>query len=393
VKLGRLVLVLVPVGAVAASGGCGASSSAGLGVGGTTSVIVGPGGSGGTTTISFSTGGSSVGQIALQCTSDADCGGDLGCVLPGDDDLVFGGGAPGGFCTKPCSADADCVAEGGICYRPDPTEAGRCTLACGFGPPITDVAGLFDPLPAVKCRARDDVRCISYGTTDGACIPTCGSDSQCYVSGGHCDPRTAVCVTTPSGGDPNGSTCDPSKEVDTCAGLCVGFQTGDSMCSEPCVLGGAGVASPACGGPDEGLCAFHPATNGAGDTGFCTPSCGLQSDCQNPSFWCFAVAPLTAVTQRGYCFAATPCPNGPPDCSPGDGGPVYTCTGTAAGPFCLDTTFPLDADAGLPDAGASEGLDAGAPDGGGDDGGSPDAGALDAGPGDAGAAGDGGDGG
>jgi hypothetical protein len=389
VKLGSWVLVLIPVGAaVAAAGGCGASASAGLFAGGgATSVIIGPGGSGGSTTgVTFSTTGTpTIGQIALRCTGDTDCGGDLTCVLPGDDNPVFGGGAPGGFCTKPCSVDADCAVEGGICYRPDPTQGGTCTLACGFGPPITGVGGLFDPLMAVKCRARDDVRCIPYGTTEGACVPTCGSDSQCSLFGGHCDPRTAVCVTSPSGGDPTGSTCDPSKEVDTCAGLCVGFQTGDSMCSAPCVLGGAGIGSPACDGPTHGLCAFHPAANGPGDTGFCTPSCAFQSDCQTPNFWCFGVALLSSATGRGYCFAATPCPNGPSDCSPGDGGgPVYTCTTTPGGRFCLDTTFPLDADAGLPDAGASMGLDAGT-----------DGEAHDAGPGpfDAGAADGGGDGG
>ncbi len=404
-KFHRFALVLIPLGPlVVGFGGCGitvneGTSSAG---GSVTAVSVGSSSSSSgaiTTGVDAGEGG----QIAAACTSDADCGGDLTCLRPSGADPIFGGGAPNGFCTKDCTLDAECAREGGICYRPDPSLSGRCTLACEIGAPITSVAGLFDVLPPNKCRARDDARCVPFASTaggtasDGACVPTCSADAQC--PGGGCDPRAAVCVTTPSTGQPTGSACDPTVQPVVCAGLCVAFQTGAAMCSEPCVLGGAGIESPSCGSAAEGLCAFHPTTNGAGDTGFCTPSCAAQTDCQNPSFWCFGVPPLTAMVKRGYCFAATPCPNGPSDCpAPGDAGdaPVYTCTATTEGPLCLDATFPFDADAGPGDAGPGDaglgdaglgdaGLadadapDAGPDDGGGYDGGEYDAGWLDAG--------------
>ncbi len=255
------------------------------------------------------TGGASTGQLAASCNADADCGGDLTCVLPSDDDPVFGGGAPGGFCTKPCSADADCDNAHAVCYGAGPSQPGRCTLACALGPGIGNGDGLFTPL-GTKCRGRDDVRCTqaanAVATAPAVCLPTCGEDAQC--AGSYCDPRTAVCTATPSTGTATGTACDPSQTTGACAGVCVGFDTGVAICSEPCVLGALGgdaLQSPNCGGPYQGLCAFHPKANGPGDTGFCTPSCKAQGDCENPNFWCFGVPTLTAELHVGYCFAAT----------------------------------------------------------------------------------------
>ena len=204
------------------------------------------------------------------------------------------------------------------------------------------------------------------------------------------------------------------------------------MYSEPCVLGGAPGSSPrTAAGPAQGLCAFHPATNGADDTGFCTPLVRrADRTAPDPELLVLPASPRSPATlHRGYCFAATPCPNGPSDCpSPGDAGakPAYTCTMTTAGPLCLDTTFPLEADAGPGDAGSTDAstldagpgegaardagpgdwpgrrevrttrvqIDAGPVDAGPSDAGPSDAGPGDAGPGDGGSLGeDGGDGG
>jgi hypothetical protein len=307
------------------------------------------------------------------------------CLGPEDTSSAFGGGAPGGFCTKDCTADADCAQQGGVCFQTTPKRTGLCTLACTLGPPINGVAGLFQPPSPAKCRGRQDVRCAANTPTSGVCLPTCGEDSQC--AGGHCDPRTAICVGTPSTGDPTGAACDAGATPTTCAGECILFNNGVAQCSEPCVLGGASPQSFDCGGANQGLCAFHPMSNGAGDTGYCSPACTHQGDCQNPYFWCFGVAGLTEVLHKGYCFGAATCPHGQSDCAPpGDAGvnlPAHVCTDTPAGPLCLDPMFPLyDGDAGTGDAG-----DAGKSDAGQGDASAGDAGLPDAEPGDAGDAG------
>lgn len=372
-RLPSSLWLLLPIGALLGGfGGC--STTLGEGVTSTSgSVAVSAGSGSGSGTGGFSSGvggGSTTGHLAAACTTDADCGGDLSCLGPDDVDPIFGGGAPGGFCTKACDEDVECSNDDGVCVKDDPNQPGRCTLPCNLGPAITDVQELFTPLGKSKCRGRDDVRCAKTVNGPGVCLPTCGEDAQC--GSGHCDPRAAVCVGTPSTGDPTGAACDLSQANTTCAGLCVGFQTGVAMCSEPCVLGGDEPHPPACGGLEHGLCAFRPMGDGAGDTGFCTPACAAQSDCQTPYFWCFGVELPTSQVHKGYCFGATPCPGGQSDCE--DGGDAGTgdagaadagatdagasnaglvCTKTPSGPLCLDPAFALEApgDAGAVDAG------------------------------------------
>jgi hypothetical protein len=261
----------------------------------------------------------------------------------------------------------------------DPTQPGLCTLPCTLDRNQDNVvSGVFGSLSTEKCLGHPDLRCARLGATmAGVCLPTCGDDAQC--DGLSCDPRTAVCVATPNTGDPLGAPCDPTADAGTCAGLCVGFQNGSAMCSDPCVIGGYGADGGGtlpydCHGADAGLCAFHPSGYGPGDTGYCTPACTTQSACQNPNFWCFSVPELTPSTHLGYCFAATACPKGQVDCEPppdagpdgttSDGGDFdagvwdggYLCTSTPLGPYCLDQTFPLGfIDGGLPDGGSSDG--------------------------------------
>jgi hypothetical protein len=184
-----------------------------------------------------------------------------------------------------------------------------------------------DPLDPDKCFGREDVACQPALGVE-LCIPTCGSDSQC-PAGRLCDPGLKVCVTTANMGLPTGDDCDPMMSA--CAGQCISFAGGLTACSTRCVLGGELVADD-CGGLDQGLCAFLPSGNGAGDVGFCAEACTAHSDCQNPGFWCYDFG----GGNNGYCFGADPCPNGQIDCGGG-----LTCTNTPYGPFCIDPTFPL----------------------------------------------------
>jgi hypothetical protein len=338
-----VALALIGTGA-AGSGGCSAEIDASSSVGGFGSVAVvsssasedaassasssngnGNGGGGG---------GSGVGSA---CQDDAKCASGLTCLTSGASDPIFGGGAPDGFCTQACAADTDCLSPGSVCLKIDPGQAGRCTLSCTLGPAIQTVADLVSGnLDMDKCLGRDDLRCVKIKGSDGVCLPTCGSDSQCPGPGRACDPRLAVCVDKPHPGLSTGSACDPNESPTPCAGLCVSFDSGVAMCSTHCVLGGTNAFD--CGGPEHGFCAFRPTANGAGDGGFCTPACAAHTDCQNPTFWCFNVPGLSSASNKGYCFAATPCPGGQSDCIAANDS-NYLCTQTPAGSFCLDTAF------------------------------------------------------
>src|SRR5262249_12137746 len=160
-------------------------------------------------------------------------------------------------------------------------QPGRCTLPCTLDVDSPS-SRVFSALSSAKCLGRSDVRCARLGASMNAvCLPTCGDDAQC--GGLSCDPRTAVCVGTPNVGEPRGAACDPTADAAVCAGLCIGFQNGSAMCSNPCVIGGlpdgGGALPDDCHGADAGLCTFHPAGYGPGDTGYCTPACSTQSGC------------------------------------------------------------------------------------------------------------------
>ena len=345
----RVSALLISLGAGAIGViGCSISieSTSGAGGGGSTTAVVASAGSGYVTATGTSSGSGAGGGAGLgaACASDGQCGDGLTCLLDTTNDPIFGGGPAGGFCTHVCSADTDCLEPDAVCLQIDPGQSGRCTLSCDVGPAFQSVADLFDPLDPTKCRGREDLRCGNATGDTGMCLPTCGDDTQCH-NGRVCDPRLAVCVDKPSGGDPLGASCDPGAATDTCAGLCVGFNSGVAMCSSHCVLGGEALHTSDCGGPEHGLCAFRPAADGAGDAGFCTPSCTAQTDCQMPSFWCFGVSGLSEQVGRGYCFAAAPCPGGQADCIAADDA-NFTCTPTPSGPFCLDPAFPLVGDLG-----------------------------------------------
>lgn len=303
------------------------------GSGGSATGPVGSGGAGGAgQTTSTGGAGSFEARLGAMCTSDGDCDPGGSCLLPTDRDPFLGGGPAHGYCTAPCTMDIDCPGDHGVCLDDDADGGGegRCFLGCTLGePPYT---AEIDPLPADKCHGRDDLRCQVVGEAP-VCLPTCGDDADC-PSDRRCDQRLAVCVSEASTGEALGSACD--VEDDACAGRCVIFLSGVTMCSSLCVLGG-GVEpdTTECGGLADGYCAFRPEDNGMGDYGFCTESCAEHDDCQNPAFWCFPVPDVNTSGDRGYCFAATDC-RVPSDCASGE-----ECVTTAFGDKCISTAFEL----------------------------------------------------
>ena len=276
--------------------------------------------------------GGNVDTLGIACNVDADCGGVFKCFSSAASILALGGGGPAnGYCSKDCATDGDCPGLGGLCVGASSMSAGLCLLSCDTGPQLTSLDESLDPS---KCHGREDVRCMPIAAGSSVCVPTCGRDDQC-AAGRVCDPGAAVCVDVAHPGLPMGAKCNPAAPMPECAGQCINFSGGETMCSSPCVLGGDFsdlLAVADCGGLDKGLCAFSPAGNGAGDLGLCAPACEMHSDCQNPTFWCSDVG----LPNNGYCFGATPCPNGQAACQSPD-----KCTATKYGPFCLDTTYPL----------------------------------------------------
>jgi hypothetical protein len=312
--------------------GCGDDTTGSGGTGGeaTTNTTVGTTATKTTgVTVGSTSTGNMVEYVGLECSSDATCGPMGKCILPTANDPIIGDGGPAnGYCTIACMASDECPGNG-ICFVAEEGQEGECFLGCSIGP---DLGSLDEELDEDKCHGREDVRCQDYGDTGQACIPTCGSDSQC-PAGRVCDPRLAICVDTPNTGEDIGFKCEFMADPTECAGVCVSFGDPITMCSNRCVLGGA-LEGDDCGGLSRGICAFSPSGYGAGDAGFCSPACNFHSDCQNPDFWCFDVG----LPDNGYCFGGeTDCPNGQADCEAG-----FECMQTAFGPKCLDELFPLD---------------------------------------------------
>ena len=294
-----------------------------------------------TTGITSSTSSGMIGDagIGARCDGDGDCGGDLTCLGVDDDDAFFAGGPGNGYCTRPCESDDDCPTPDSQLPLGECVGSGadkHCAEACIIGDP--EMEFLDSELDESKCHGREDVRCQTVNNED-ICIPTCRSDDDCGDRS--CDPRAAVCVDRPNTGLPTGDACDQDDNL--CAGVCVNFTGGEiTMCSTRCVLGGPEVDAE-CGGLTEGICVFSPSGHELGDAAFCTESCSVHSDCQNPTFWCRGVGGITPdVVPNGFCFIEADCPNGNTDCMI-DGN---VCTDTAFGPKCLDPQFELGGQGG-----------------------------------------------
>lgn len=331
--------VTVETGGTGGTGG-GGSGPTGGGTGGTSgktssvTTSVGPTTSVTTSSITTSvgptttTGGGPV-NVAAECASDFDCGGNGHCVTPQDNDPIFGGGAPGGYCTHKCSTDAECEGPASTCLM-SPDGVGECALGCTFGVP--ELMYLNDPLDREKCHGREDLRCQQIPDGSQVCLPTCGSDAQC--PGRHCDAKTSVCVDAAPAGDPLGAKCDPMAMATTCAGICIAVAGGQSLCTSACTMGGEIPNENECGGSGSGVCLFSPQGTGVGDLGFCAQACGAQDHCQTPDFFCFDIG----LPDLGTCLNSESCTKDS-DCQ---GLPNGSCVATKLGSFCMSSKYPLD---------------------------------------------------
>jgi len=208
----------------------------------------------------------------------------LRCFTPQGNDM-FGGGAPGGYCSVECAGNTQCT---------DIDPQSQCVGAPNAGGSVClRTCRSQDPTSAAenKCLGRHDLVCnsevalgvamFSGSRQPGWCFPQCGSNEDC--PGRLCDLFRGVCTDTPAPGLPIGEHCD---NRDQCAGgLCVATGPSDSFCSAPCVVGqpvGCGFGLNA--SPREAACLGPRFTGflsseGAWDTGACGELCAVDSDC------------------------------------------------------------------------------------------------------------------
>ncbi len=294
-------------------------------------------------------GGTGASLLAAACRTDTDCDG-LTCMTSGENDAVLGAGVGNGYCSMPCTDDADCtqVEANAICLKRTPTaEVGRCLLGCTRG----GTSSIYDPLPATKCRGRQDVGCLQLQGGATACYPRCGDDADCAAPR-VCSPRSGLCTATPPTGLPAGAPCDPTQP-DPCVGQCVAFTIAQpdggsqrfGMCTSGCVMGNAGTSTQ-CGGQELGVCGLSG--DGAnGDYAFCMAPCATHGDClAEEGMYCNTLARIT--DERGYCFRPGPCTTLGGQCAISD----QRCTETPIGRVCFDSSRgPVPwSDAGAPDA-------------------------------------------
>src|SRR6185503_12028585 len=122
----------------------------------------------------------------------------------------------------------------------------------------------------------------------------------------------AVCVDTPSTGDPINTKCADNGMRPTCAGVCIPIggsgivcntdsecqpsetcvnkSCTNTMCSQACGLAGEDPieSSLDCGGTEIGLCLYSVQGTGPGDNAYCTGACTSHEDCRQGSvLYCF----------------------------------------------------------------------------------------------------------
>jgi hypothetical protein len=297
---GEAVAIMVTLADAGASiGGAGGSTSltAGAGAGG----AGGSSGAGGTSGSGGNSGTAGVGgappvvqPIGTPCSADADCGDGLICLEPDGSDW-FSGGPSDGYCTLNCAADSTvCDAVNALCVAGQAVDEAYCFESCVRG-------GGFE-----KCHARPDTACLEVAAGSAACLPSCGSDSQCPV-GEFCDLLNGVCVTTQRVGDPIGTPCSVAN--DTCEGYCQDFGNGLVMCTALCTVG---LEYPACGVDPADATSGDPVclpvfadTDGVGDTGACIQRCDCNDQCLHPATVCMPFDDPTseqAFSALGLCL-------------------------------------------------------------------------------------------
>jgi hypothetical protein len=234
-----------------------------------------------------------VNVLGAPCSSDAECGPELGCWLSAAESLgPFLGGAAHGYCTRACTVLEECTRFDpiGVCSPPGAGGLGACLRGCQSKNPAPGEG---------KCLDRPDQICLSAAALGaaaydpatrqlGACLPSCGSDLDCDA-GRVCDLSTGLCVSTAAPGLPIGAAC--SLDTDCAGGVCSTFASGASTCSAPCPLDTLGCGYATDANPRGAACLapwFNEGgvTEGQQDLGLCVELCSETADCAQEGFVC-----------------------------------------------------------------------------------------------------------
>lgn len=287
--------------------------------------------------------------IGASCRTDADCDEGLACFL---DSTVFGGGIPGGMCTRSCRADGDC-------WDQDPN-----AICVGAEGEAVCVATCSSAGSAGKCGSRLDMACFPLepagdaGARESICQPLCSTDAQC-AGGLVCDARLGLCVDPADrhGGLPLGAECDPAAPTDPCEGFCV-ESAGSGVCSQSCTIGVAG----GCGGARDptrlnAACTLtldDSMSSEPGDLGLCGQLCDCNTDCRHPAWHCAPWDPSVSADNRDATGRAGSCV--PPAATPGqmDGSAGADAAGASSSPTGIERCPGLG-DGGSPDGGPHDG--------------------------------------
>lgn len=248
------------------------------------------------------------GVVGQPCVSSEDCGLAAARCITSDSEGELGSGGPqGGFCTLPCTSDAECLAADGRsgCN----TELGVCLGVCTPGS------------SAAKCDLQRPLACVPLAQPElGVCLPTCTSDAACG-SGRFCDlAATGLCQDVAPVGAAVGAPCTRATEGADCAGdICLTFRDPldgmtpvGSFCSANCTFGrldGCGFDGSSVSAGTRGAACLQAqdAAGAAGDLGYCFELCDESRDCtQSASGWVcdpFPVAATAAALGRaGRCL-------------------------------------------------------------------------------------------
>lgn len=254
--------------------------------------------------------------VGLPCVEDNDCAPGLECVASTDADVFPGGSAANGYCTTPCTDDAECETLDllSACALPGADGSTYCAALCQTDNPQAN---------EFKCHlldgTRDDLACyrpVANPSTPqrelGICVPMCHSDVECG-EGLFCNLGSGTCVSEAPQGGPIGAACDPDGDGEECAsGVCIDSTgTGTGACSGFCTfgtIGGCGFPFDAPEGTREAACleVVFAADQGFGDFGLCRELCDTTEDCEQAGWTCepltdFGQGSQEAFGRTGYC--------------------------------------------------------------------------------------------
>ncbi len=281
------------------------------------------------------------------CSTVANCRG-----IPSAQCIAVSDGYPMGQCTRACTMDAQCGADG-ICL--DFGTRRVCFKRCES---VTD------------CRAGYNCF-VGRGEGDAAehaCFPFCSEDSQC--PGAACNRYSRFCGTLDTSRAENGATCN--RNLDCRSGRCFeefnetsgnpsGYLGGQcySRCTVPPAADYNGSTYPRSDCPANSVC-VREAGQVAGQTALCRGSCTSTADCRGGYICLKPSRGVDAGTyDNGYC-APLNCHYMTQTC-PSDATCQTTRSDDAGVPTSGFCVRPPPSDAAVTDASADATADAPAP--------------------------------